>query len=153
MSHDADSVLARQHPALNLCDLYVFDGTAGKTALAQTLYPLAGTGSRFYPGGQYCFHLSRGGDARADLTYRVVFREHEGSQLFELRSLDGAAAADRHAPGTVMASGLITEALYEGLGGIRVWAGAAGDPQWEHGMVLDAARQCIAEGRRFEPHV
>jgi uncharacterized protein DUF4331 len=145
VSDHADSAPARGLQ-LHICDLYVFRGTAG-TVLAVTVDPLSGGGG-FSPGAQYGLHLSRT-DGYADLTYRAVFREHEGSQLFELCRIDGAAAG-RHEPGTVVASG-ITETLVEGKDGLRVWAGLAANPSWEHGAVLDTARQCITEGTRFDP--
>jgi uncharacterized protein DUF4331 len=148
VSHHADSPLARKHPRLDLCDLYVFAGTAG-TVLVQTLNPLSGGGG-FFPGGQYGFHVSRGADGYADLTYRTVFREHEGSQLLDVYRVEGPAAAGRDAPGTAVAGG-IAETLIEGDGGLRVWAGRAADPCWEHGAVLDAARECITGGRPFDP--
>lgn len=148
MSHHADSPLARKYSRLDLCDLYVFGGTAG-TVLVQTLNPLS-AGGGFFPGGQYGFHLSWNADGHADLTYRIVFRDHEGSQLFDVYRIAGQATADRDAPGTVVAGGM-TETLIEGDGGLRVWAGRAADPCWEHGAVLDVAQACIARGRPFDP--
>lgn len=149
MSHHADSYLAQTYPQLDICDLYVFRGTAG-TVLAMTVNPLSGPGGFHSGGGQYGFHLDLDGDACPDITFRVSFRpDHDGAQPVELRRLEGRQAADRDAAGTVVAAG-ITDALIETAGGLRLWAGPAADPSWINGGVLFTAQQCIGEGTPFD---
>lgn len=148
LSHHADSDLARRHPELDICDVYLFRGTAG-TVLVQTNDPVSGSGT-FHPGGQYGFHLDLDGDARPDVTFRVSFRPgHEGVQPVEVRRLQGPQAGDRDAAGELVASG-ITNTLLETSSGLRVWAGPAADPWWINGGVLSAVQQCVREGTPFD---
>jgi hypothetical protein len=140
--------LARKHPQLDICDVFLFRGTAG-TVLIQTLNPLSGCGG-FHTRGQYGFHLDLDGDARPELTFRVSFcPEHDGMQPVEVRQLEGDQAGDRDAAGEVVASG-ITDDLIETTAGLRVWAGPAADPSWINGGVLACAQHCIRDGAPFD---
>jgi hypothetical protein len=148
LSHHADSYLARQYPQLDICDVFLFRGTAG-TVFIQTLNPLSGPAG-FHSGGQYGFHLDLNGDARPEITFRVSFRpQHDGMQPVEVRRLEGRQAGDRDADGPIVAS-TITDTLIETPAGLRLWAGPAADPSWINGGVLTAAQQCIRDGMPFD---
>ncbi|MFB9907938.1 DUF4331 family protein [Allokutzneria oryzae] len=145
MSHHFDSPLARQDPRLDISDVYLFRGTAG-TVFVMNVNPLSGADG-FHPDGLYEFKVDTGSDAVEDTTFRVTFgdRDAEGRQSLVLRRLDGEAARDRDAEGSVLAEGM-TEEVIEARHGIRLWAGAAADPFYINGSVVGAVKQAVAEG-------
>lgn len=109
MSHHRDSPLARQDPRLDISDVYLLRG-AGGTVFIMNVNPLSGPNG-FHPEGLYEFKVDTGADAVEDITFRVSFgaRGADERQTLELRRLDGAAAQDRDAEGTVLARGRTEE--------------------------------------------
>ncbi|MEU8828109.1 DUF4331 family protein [Streptomyces sp. NPDC048636] len=146
MSHHHDSLLARQDPRLDISDVYLFRGSSG-TVFVVNVNPLSGEGGFHDDESLYEIKVDTDGDAVEDLTYRFTFDapDADGTQRWELRWLTGAAASDRFAEGDVLLSGLTGRpaATAEGL---RVWAGAAGDPFWIEGSVVTAVKTGIAQG-------
>ena len=149
MSHHLDSPLARQDTRLDITDVYLFRGTMGtvfvmngNSSIAGRKYP-----ERFHPEALYEFKVDTDGDAIEDVTFRVSFGhgEADGRQALELRRLDGGASRDRTAKGVILAQGHTGDHVI-GEGGVRVWAGIAGEPFYIEPTVLGAIRKAVASG-------
>jgi hypothetical protein len=157
MSHHLDSPAAREDVRLDISDLYLFRGELGTVFVIDVNHSLGPevTGhevrSGFHPEGRYEFKVDGDGDAVEDLTYRFVFGELDASgyQGVRLWRLAGAEASDIHASGTVIAEGRTGETV-TGLGGVRSWAGKAGDPFWIEPDVLHAIGDAFANGTRAD---
>jgi hypothetical protein len=74
MSHHFDSPTGREDPRLNLCDLFVFAGPDETTVLVMTVNPDAGLSSptELREEGLYEFKIDTDGDAREDVSFRLV---------------------------------------------------------------------------------
>ena len=153
MSHHLDSPLARQDVRLDITDLYVFRGEAGTVLAINVCHSLAGDipTPGYHPEGKYEFKIDLDDDSVEDLTYRFVFGERGdlGRQSLTVHRLTGAAAADPFATGTVVATGETEERL-DGDGGLRVWAGKAGDPFWIEPDVLHAVGHALQDGTTID---
>ena len=79
MSHHFDTKLAREDPRLNLCDLYLFDGSSGKTVMAMTVNPDAGLSApdTLHPEGLYAFRFDLNGEAREEVTFKFKLVNHD----------------------------------------------------------------------------
>lgn len=145
MSHHFDSELARQDPRLDISDVYLFRGTRG-TVLVMDVDPMSSRHG-FHPDGLYEFKVDLDGDAVEDLTFRFTFEEADaGRQRWTLRRLDGGAARDRDATGTVLLTGETNQVCETPDGTARAWAGEAADPFWIEGTVVTAVRTAISTG-------
>ena len=147
MSHHLDSPLAREDTRLDITDVYLFRGTMGtvfvmnsNSSIAGQMYP-----GRFHPEALYEFKVDTDGDAMEDVTFRVSFGhdEADGRQAYQLRRLDGEASRDRTAKGAILAKGRTGDQVM-GEGGVRVWAGIAGEPFYIDPTVLGAIRKAVA---------
>ncbi len=149
MSHHLDSPLARQDTRLDITDVYLFRGTAGTVFVMNINSSVAGRNypERFHPEALYEFKVDTDGDALEDVTLRVSVGhgEADGRQALEVRRLDGSASRDRSAEGVILAHGR-TEDTIVGAGGVRVWAGIAGEPFYIEPTVLGAIRKAVASG-------
>ncbi len=98
MSHHFDSAADRADGRVNPCDLYIFPGAAGTTALILTVNPDAGRSSRttFRPGAVYEFVLASDAGAVADIAFRVSFADpgDGGQQRVRVLRADGPAARE-----------------------------------------------------------
>jgi len=148
MSHHLDSPLARQDIRLDITDLYVFRGEAGTVFAINVCHSIFGKipTPGYHPEGMYEFKIDLDGDAIEELTYRATFDpvDSNGRQRFVLRRITGAEATKPDAPGTVIARGQTGEAV--AAGGLRVWAGKAGDPFWIEPDVLHAVGHAFQDG-------
>lgn len=153
MSHHLDSPLARQDVRLDITDLYVFRGETGTVLVINVCHSLAGDipTPGFHPEGRYELKIDLDGDAVEERTYRLVFgpRDETGRQDVAVRQIDGAAATDPFAEGTVLATGTTEEALTTD-GGLRVWTGKAGDPFWIEPDVLHAVGHAFQDGTTID---
>jgi Domain of unknown function (DUF4331) len=149
MSHHLDSPLARQDTRLDITDVYLFRGTAGTVFVMNVNSSVAGRNypERFHPKALYEFKVDSDGDALEDVTFRVSFGpgEADGRQALEVRRLDGRVSRDRSAAGVVLAQGRTGDNIV-GEGGVRVWAGIAGEPFYIEPTVLGAIRKAVASG-------
>jgi hypothetical protein len=149
MSHHLDSPLARQDTRLDITDVYLFRGTAGTVFVMNVNSSVAGRNypERFHPEALYEFKVDTDRDALEDVTLRVSFGpgEADGRQVLDVRRLDGLASRDRSAEGVVLAQGRTGDNIV-GEGGIRVWAGIAGEPFYIEPTVLGAIRKAVASG-------
>ena len=149
MSHHLDSPLARQDTRLDITDVYLFRGTSGTVFVMDVNSSAAGNNypEQFHPEALYEFKVDTDGDAVEDVTFRITFghSEADGEQTLEVRRLDGEASRDRTAAGVLLGQGR-TENEITCKGGVRVWAGMAGEPFYIEPTVLGAIREAIAHG-------
>ncbi|HXH66751.1 MAG TPA: DUF4331 family protein [Candidatus Limnocylindrales bacterium] len=149
MSHHLDSPIARQDIRLDITDLYVFRGETGTVFAINVCHSIFGPipVPGYHPEGMYEFKVDLNGDAVEELTYRFTFKERDnnGNQAYTLRRLTGADAVDPEAAGTVVAQGTTGEAVTT-PGGLRVWAGRAGDPFFIEPDVLHAVGHAFQDG-------
>ena len=149
MSHHLDSPLARADVRLDITDLYVFAGQSGTVFVMNVCTSLAGDipTPGFHPEALYEFKIDIDDDAVEDLTLRFRFddRDSAGLQRYTLTRLTGVDAADPHAPGTTVATG-VTETALTTNAGVRVWIGMAGDPFWMEPDVLHAVEHALQDG-------
>ncbi|MDI2125020.1 DUF4331 family protein [Yinghuangia seranimata] len=156
MSHHLDSELARQDPRLDISDVYLFRGATG-TVFVMNVDPLSGRHG-FHPEGMYEFKVDLDGDAVEDITFRFTFDAveaaddtdapagHDHPQRWSLRVLRGPEATDRDAAGAELLRGVTDAVSVSADGGIRAWAGPAGDAFWIEGTVVTAVSTALAEG-------
>ena len=153
MSHHLDSPLAREDTRLDITDVYLFRGTMGTVFVMNSNSSIAGRkySERFHPEALYEFKVDTDGDAVEDVTFRVSFGQGEGDgrQALELRRLDGGASRDRTTKGALLAQGRTEESI-TGQGGVRVWAGVAGEPFYIDPTVLGAVRKAVANGSAID---
>ena len=149
MSHHLDSPLARADVRLDITDLYVFAGQSGTVFVMNVCTSLAGDipTPGFHPEALYEFKIDIDDDAVEDLTLRFRFddRDSAGLQRYTLTRLTGVDAADPHAPGTTVATG-VTETALTTNAGVRVWIDMAGDPFWMEPDVLHAVEHALQDG-------
>src|SRR6202162_1825082 len=149
MSHHLDSPLASADLRLDITDLYVFAGQSGTVFVMNVCTSLAGDipTPGFHPEALYEFKIDIDDDAVEDLTLRFHFddRDSAGLQRYTLTRLNGVDAADPHAPGTTVATG-VTETALTTDAGVRVWIGVAGDPFWMEPEVLHAVAHALQDG-------
>src|SRR5271154_4223200 len=124
MSHHLDSPLARADVRLDITDLYVFAGQSGTVFIMNVCTSLAGEipTPGFHPEALYEFKIDIDDDAVEDLTLRFRFddRDSAGLQRYTLTRLTSVDAADPHASGTTVATG-VTETALITKAGVRVW--------------------------------
>jgi hypothetical protein len=149
MSHHQDSAAARQDPRLDITDVYLFEGNSGTVFVINTNPLSANRG--FNPEALYEFNVDTNGDAIQDLALRFNFLPPDptGRQSWVLRQLTGADAANRHAPGTIVATGT-TEEIVTASNGIKIFAGLAGEPFYIEANVVTAVKTAIANGAKLD---
>jgi hypothetical protein len=146
MSHHFDTKLAKEDPSLNVCDLYLFQGTPDTTVMAMTVNPDLGLSASdtLHSEGLYAFRFDLNADAREDVVFKFRFSEprhadadeHIHVQQFQVRKATGDAIG-----------GDKGETLIEGetgkvhtKAGVKVYAGIApemfaGDAVALHGFL------------------
>ena len=159
MSHHFDSAADRADGRINLCDLYVFPGAPGTTALILTVNPDAGRSSdtTFRPDAVYEFVLASDAGTVEDITFRVSFIDpgDGGQQYVRVLRADGPAAREGGG-GALLGQGHTGDVFPlssngsdgEGL----AWAGLAADPFTADGAALGAFFQAVREGR-YDPKI
>jgi hypothetical protein len=160
MSHHFDTPTAREDPRINVCDLYLFDGSPGHTVMAMTVNPDAGVSSpdTFRDEGLYAFRFDLNGDAKEELAFKFRFGaaehlggdEHRHIQHFEVRRAVGADAR-KGAEGTVLAAG-DTGGVVRAKD-ILVFAGLAPDLFAGDAAALRAFHTALAKENRFAAEV
>jgi hypothetical protein len=160
MSHHFDTPTAREDPRINLCDLYLFEGSPGHTVMAMTVNPDAGVSSpdTFRDEGLYAFRFDLNGDAKEELSFKVRFGavehadgdEHRHIQHFEVRrAID--ADARKGAEGAVVATGE-TGGIVR-ANDISVFAGLAPDLFAGDAAALRAFHTALSKENRFAADV
>jgi hypothetical protein len=152
MSHHLDSPLARQDVRLDVTDLYLFRGETGTVFVINVCHSLAGEipVPGCHPEGRYEIKVDLDGDATEELTYRFTFEERDetGQQAYRLHRLTGDEAARAEADGELVLESVTGTTASSG--GLRTWAGKAGDPFWIEPDVLHAVGHALEEGHRLE---
>jgi hypothetical protein len=148
MSHHFDSPSGREDQRLNLCDLFLFAGPDATAVLIMTVNPDAGlsspTGLRVE--GLYEFKVDTDGDAREDVSFRlVVTDEADGRQRVEARREEGEASRSGTG-GRRLGSG-VTDQIFSLECGGRAWFGVAADPFIGNGPALNAFVKALALDR------
>jgi hypothetical protein len=150
MSHHLDSPIAREDIRLDITDLYVFRGEVGTVFVINVCHSIFGPipAPGYHPEGMYEFKVDLNGDAVEDATYRLVFneRDKQGKQTYTLSRITGADAVKPEAGGSILAKGTTDETAITS-GGLRVWAGKAGDPFWIEPDVLHAVGHAFQDGK------
>jgi hypothetical protein len=90
MSHHFDTTHAKEDPRLNLCDVYLFAGEAGKTVMIMTMNADAGISSpdTLHPEGIYAFRFDLNSDAHEELVFKFRFGESRHADGYEFHVQD-----------------------------------------------------------------
>jgi hypothetical protein len=77
MSHHFDTKLAKEDPSLNVCDLYLFEGSPGTTLMVMTVNPDVGLSApdTLHVEGLYAFRFDLNADAREEVVFKFRFGE------------------------------------------------------------------------------
>ncbi|MFB7500389.1 DUF4331 family protein [Streptomyces sp. NPDC056161] len=148
MSDHLDSLSAKNDPRLDISDVYLFRGTTG-TVFVMNTNP--GGSNGFHHEAVYELKIDVTGDGREDFTLRATFSDHDwrGRQGATLSLLPGPDACNRDADGVVLAR-TKTGRETTGLGGIRFWAGVAGDPFYIEPSVVTAVRTSVVNASALD---
>jgi hypothetical protein len=154
VSHHFDTPTAREDPRLNLCDVYLFPGTAATTVMAMTVNPAANadTVAPFRDEAIYAFRFDTNGDRREDVSFKVKFGEviHVDAgnadplhaQEFEIRRAEDDPAG---LAGELVVSGW-TDSPAAGAQSVRAFAGVVHDPFAGDAAALEAFKDACAHG-------
>ncbi|HEX6519380.1 MAG TPA: DUF4331 family protein [Streptosporangiaceae bacterium] len=158
MSHHFDTPTGREDPRLNLCDLYLFEGSEGRTVMAMTSNPgvAPGTAGAFRADGRYEFRFDTNGDGVEDVSFKVSFGEvadaqgDAGTQSFSVRRAVGQDAVGGSA-GDLLAEGVTSE-VSKGSQGALAFAGVSRDVFAGDGTALEAYEADFAKGDYTPQH-
>jgi hypothetical protein len=114
--------------ALDINDVYAFEGRPGYTTLAMTVSPQATASSDFATRAAYSIRLDLNGDAREDRTYHIrALLPIRGEQLMAVQEATGKQARSSRPRGDFIAAGLTNRSIDLGDGG-TLFAGLRSDP-------------------------
>src|SRR5271154_3936299 len=134
MSHHFDTKLAREEPSVNVCDLYLFEGSPGTTVMVMTVNPDVELSApdTLHVEGLYAFRFDLNADAREEVAFKFRFaepRHAEGNEHMHIQNFQVLKATGNSL------GGLAGEVLLEGetekinaKSGVRAFVGIAGDP-------------------------
>lgn len=107
-----DAPLTKANVALDINDIYAFEGDGDNVVFAMTVNPLTMPGDTpaFDASGLYQFKIDNDGDAVADVAYNVTFRaaDADGVQAVTVKRAEGAAAGNLSDSGSTIISGETT---------------------------------------------
>ena len=156
MSHHFDTPTGREDPRINVCDFYLFNGRAGTTVMAMTVNADAGISApeTFRDEGVYAFRFDLNGDAREEVTFKVLFGpvahadgdEHKHVQDVRVLRATGADAV-KGIKGEVLVEGKTGETL-KGKNGVQAFAGLAPDLFAGDGAALGKFRTVAVQGQQ-----
>jgi hypothetical protein len=159
MSHHFDTPTVLKDPRVNVCDLYLFQGSPGHTVMAMTVNPDAGISGpeTFHEEGLYAFRFDLNHDLHEEVTFKLRFgpvehadaEEHRHVQIVELRRADGNAAR-LGAEGELLAKGHTGEVI-EARSGVKLYAGLAPDLFAGDAAALGVFRTALFKDNRFDP--
>jgi Domain of unknown function (DUF4331) len=154
MSHHFDTPTAIEDGRLNLCDLYAFPDTPGRSALIVTANPDAGRSSpvTFRPDALYELIIASDGGTREDRAYRMSFAEPDagGNQDMQVRYAQGRSSQSG-TDGTELGAGRTGQTFGLSNGG-SAWFGVAQDPFWGDAPALFAFIRGLA-GNQYRPEL
>ncbi|MCR8573097.1 DUF4331 domain-containing protein [Streptomyces sp. Isolate_219] len=148
MSDHLDGLTAKNDPRLDISDAYVFHGQVGTVFVLNTN---PGGSNGFHHEAVYELKIDVDGDAREEFTLRVTFgdRDWRGRQEATLALLAGRDAGNRDARGAILAR-TTTGKKTTGDGGVRFFAGTAGDPFYIEPTVVAAVRTAVLNGTQVD---
>lgn len=159
MSHHFDTPTGREDPRLNLCDVYLFAGTADTTVMAMTVNPsaIADTVAPFRDEALYTFHFDTDLDGSENVSFAVEFAAVEGvdahGQGFRVRR---SVPANGGSNGDVLVSG-VSGTSTSGRDGARAFAGVVHDAFAGDATALNAFKSAFLSGEyrpeSFDNHV
>ena len=146
MSHHFDTPTAREDPRLNLCDMYVFAGSPHTTVLVMTVNPAATaeTPAPFRDEAVYAFRFDTNGDRCEDVSFKVRFADHAGSQRFDVIRADRAPDG---LDGDVIVAGVLDVTADGTTPGVRAFAGVVRDAFAGDAAALETFKAAFADGR------
>jgi hypothetical protein len=157
MSHHFDTPTAKEDPRINVCDFYLFRGRPGTAVMALTVNPDAGKSApdTFRDEGLYAFRFDLDGDAREEVTFKVMFSppghadgdEHRHVQGFEVRRATGADALKGDAGETIVTGH--TGEIVRTDNGVVVFCGLAPDLFAGDAAALHALQEGLHKDNRF----
>jgi len=154
MSHHFDTPTAIEDGRLNLCDLYAFPDTPGRSTLIVTANPDAGRSSpvTFRPDALYELVVASDSGTREDRAFRMTFSEPgpDGTQDMQVRYARGPASQSGTG-GTELGAGRTGQVFSLSNGG-SAWFGPAQDPFWGDAPALFAFNHALAEGQ-YQPEL
>jgi hypothetical protein len=159
MSHHFDTPTGREDPRLNLCDLYLFGRSEGRTVMAMTSNPGVAPGApgAFRAEGRYEFRFDTNGDGIEDVSFKVSFGEAANAQggagsaqSFSVRRATGRDAATGSA-GDLLAEG-VTSQVSKGSQGALAFAGITWDVFAGNGAALEAYEADFVKGKYTPEH-
>jgi uncharacterized protein DUF4331 len=159
MSHHFDTKLAREEPSLNLCDLYLFEGSPGTTVMVMTVNPDVGLSApdTLHVEGLYAFRFDLNADAREEIAFKFRFgepRHAEGSEHVHIQKFQVLKAAENSLcglEGEVLIEGE-TEQI-SGKSGVRAFVGIAAEMFATNGSAFGAFLNAFYKEHRFDATV
>jgi hypothetical protein len=158
MSHHFDTPTAREDPRINVCDLYLFSGRPGTTAVAMTVNPDAGLSApdTFRDEGLYAIRFDINGDLQEEVTFKFRFGEVHHAPNDEHTHIQRFRAL--RATGNDAVIGAAGDLLIEGEtgrvhshSGIRAYAGLAPDLFAGDASALHAFLAAYYKEHRYDP--
>lgn len=154
MSNHFDGYTAARHAKLDLTDTYLFRGQTGTVMVANTNTPASDsyTGPGWDPEAIYDHNIDINGDGRPEITLRSQFVGHthaDGSPSAQRWSLSlhlGDGATDPESIGLPIITNAPTDTVHTGLGGIKAFAGIAGEPFYLPFPLVSAVATAITQG-------
>jgi hypothetical protein len=159
MSHHFDTKLAKEEPSLNVCDLYLFDGSSGTTVMVMTVNPDVGLSApdTLHVEGLYAFRFDLNGDGREEVAFKFRFgepRHAEGNKQAHMQKfqvLKGTGNSLGGVEGEVLMEGE-TENI-SSKSGVRAFAGIAADMFATNGFGLRAFLNAFYNEHRYDDTV
>ena len=159
MSHHFDTKLAKEEPSLNVCDLYLFEGSPGTTVMVMTVNPDVGLSApdTLHVEGLYAFRFDLNADAHEELAFKFRFaepRHAEGNEHVHIQKFQVLKATGNSLGG--LAGELLLEGETEKISaksGVRAFAGIAGDPFAPNGSGMHAFLNAFYEEHRYDATV
>jgi hypothetical protein len=158
MSHHFDTPSAREDPRINICDFYIFEGSADTTVMAMTVNPDARLSApdTFREEGLYAFRFDLNGDAHEEVTFKFRFGEarhaqddeHVHLQSFQLLKATGEDAV-RGTAGELLMEG--ETGKVHSQSGIHFYAGLAPDLFAGDAAALHAFMTAFYQEQRYFP--
>jgi hypothetical protein len=159
MSHHFDTPTAQEDPRINVCDYYLFQGKPGTTVMAMTVNPNAGVSApdTFREEGLYAFRFDLNGDAREEVTFKVLFGDvthdkdddHKHVQTFKVLRATGGAAL-RGIDGEIVIEGK-TGSVVKTENDLMAYAGLAPDLFAGDGVAIITFLNTFFKANRYDP--
>lgn len=136
MSNHNDSKDLLTHAKLDILDTYIFKGTTGTVLVMNTNTPRnpSYNGTGWDPEAVYDMKIDVSSDAVPDFALRATFSGHThadgtpSAQRWSLTAHIGHGADNPESPGLCLIANAPTDQVHTAFGGIKAFAGTAGEP-------------------------